>query len=148
MKTTTFLTQLAAEEFARRRSALRRAVDLGRMSHEAANVNAQCWLAIARAAGADLPEMYVECLWPRGKRSLMHHSQIADPAAWRAELTRARDMAVRKALSDLKDLKAQQRAWDLQSLAVHLGCPDVIELKQQSDSSDKKSIDQIEKDAA
>lgn len=97
-----------------------------------ANETLRLWLAIALAAGceADLPadvrqSVAVPCLWPGGERKLPRPDQIAQPAAMLAELARARDVAIAKAESRAKDLKADQRARDLIALAEALGAPGI-----------------------
>lgn len=130
-----FLAQFAAEEYLRRQTVLGRAVDAGQIDLEKATATLDHWLAIACAAGADLPELRVQCIWPSGKTVRRDIAEFGDPAIWRAELTRARDVAVRKSLANLKDLHAQQRAWDFQSLAINLGCPEMIALKEERNAA-------------
>jgi len=133
-----FLAQFAAEEFTRRRDALITAHAAGKIAADAANANAQLWLAIACAARADLPELHALAtprIFPPGTMAAVCAADLADPLEWRAELTRARDRAVRKALSNPKDLHTQQRAWDLQTLAVQLGCPETTPIKEERNAA-------------
>ena len=132
---TPFLSQLAAEEFTRRRAALIEAHARGAIPAQRSNDNARIWLAIAAAAGADprtlAPEwqddLTVKSIWPPGRTRPKTAEEIADPAEIRAELTRARDQAAATARADTTNLKAQQRAWDREALASHLGCPELQE---------------------
>lgn len=120
---------LAAAEYARRVEAID--------AQEAANAIAPtrathlrlCWLAIASAAGADLPELVVEgeAIFPPGQpftRRLPPHD-IIEASHWQAELHRARTVAVEKAMANLSDSAIQARSLLLQSLAIHLGLPPV-----------------------
>lgn len=124
MKLTNSIERVAQEQFQHRRAALKEALRRRRISEEDAERNARLWLAIACAAGCDLPELQVECLWPRGRMARMQPYDLAPEQEWQAELSRARDVAVRKALANPHDLHALQRSWDLQTLAVNLGCPE------------------------
>lgn len=132
---TPFFTKFATEEFTRRRAVLQKERDAGRIDPDAANRTATLWLAIACAAGADLPELQVARIWPPNTTGRMIPQQIAEAKEWRAELTRARDVAVRKSLANPKDLHAQQRAWDMQALAVALGCPETTLIKEERNAA-------------
>jgi hypothetical protein len=127
------LRRIALEEFTRRRADLRLAAQqrLPGWTPSAANDKAALWLAIAIAAGVgrDLPEdvcaaIEVECIHPFGHKYLPTADRIAEPAAYRAELARARDTARTKAEGSA-DQRLIQRALDLTALAEALGAPPV-----------------------
>lgn len=127
------LAKFALGEFARRRAALRDGVAKRQITADDANHKAQVWLAIARATGADCPEMYIECLWPRGRKTRLTAYEIADWQECVHELARASRYAANRAGADPQNLKAQQRAWDLEALAVHHGLtPDYAMEKQEA----------------
>lgn len=124
------LARIAASELTQRIAASQVAVAAGTFGRDAANANAQLWLAIALEVGADIPvnigaQIVVECIWPAGKIVLPRADQIADPAATRTELARARDVAIAKASANPTDLAADQRARDLIALAEALGAPPI-----------------------
>jgi hypothetical protein len=119
------IARIAAEEFSRRRAALKRAVDGGDWPGDPANETARLWLAIAAAAGAKLPELQVTAIVPLGKTCWLKADDIATPAERGAELARARDTAIAKAEANDKDLAADQRARDLIALAEALGAPGI-----------------------
>lgn len=105
------LAVIALDEFARRRDALRRAVDRQGFPPGQANRVAACWLAIAFATGAR----------PVEAQGFGCADDIAPRDQWHAELARARDAAVKKALEHPTDREAAVRSWGLCSLALHLG---------------------------
>jgi hypothetical protein len=117
------LTRIAEAELQRRRAALASAVDSGKVSAAAANDNARLWLAIAAKAGAILPELELHTIFPLGGKTLLRWFDIADAPELLAELARARDIALASSIAHPDDLARQQRAWDLQGLAIHLGAP-------------------------
>jgi hypothetical protein len=117
------LTKIAESEFARRRAAQRAALEGGHTTAEAANDNARLWLAIAAKAGAKLPEMEIDTLFPIGGKTWLQWFDIADAGELLAELARARDVALASQIAHPQDLARQQRALDLQALAIHLGAP-------------------------
>jgi hypothetical protein len=119
------LVDIATREFTFRRDQLREAYRLGRISLETANATADLWLAIAAMAGARLPEMGAEAIWPRGTGAWRRADQIADLAAARAELARARTAAIAKAERHPEDLRTDQRARDLIALAEALRAPGI-----------------------
>lgn len=130
MTTTPSIRRIALEQFTARRAATQRAVDAGDWPGDPANENVTLWLAIALAAGAgtDLPAdvraaIETPCIYPAGKRVLPQPGQIAQPHAYLGELARARNVALRKADANPKDLRADQRARDLIALAEALGAP-------------------------
>lgn len=124
--------RIALEEFNRRRAALRKAVreGAGDWPGDAANENAQLWLAIALAAGCgrDLPAdvcaaIEVRAHYPYDAKFLPLADQVADRAAWQAELARARDVAIRNHERRPGDHALEQRARGLIALADALGAP-------------------------
>ncbi|MBD2842677.1 hypothetical protein [Erythrobacter rubeus] len=115
-------TRIATEEFHRRLTICKRKALAKEWKRDVANHRARLWLAIAAAFDCDLPQREVECIWPAGAKSQLRAWEIADPDEYRAELARARDVAVRAWLTDRNDLAKLQRCWDLQGLAVALGC--------------------------
>ncbi len=104
------LAHIALDEFTRRRASMRRAVH-GGYSAALANHNAQMWLAIAFACGARPPEA----------EGFTRASDIADPREYLAELARARDAAVQKAINNTSDRELSMRSFAIASLALHLG---------------------------
>lgn len=125
------ISKFALAEFNRRRAKLTAAAREGVISHDNANHKALIWLAIAGASGADSAEMYVECIWPKGKRVKAHWFHIAAPDDCVAELDRARRIAARRAAERPKDLRLQQHAWDLEALADYHGCEPLYATQQQ-----------------
>jgi hypothetical protein len=121
----TTLAKIAEAELTRRRAALARAVEGGAVSAAAANDNARLWLAIAAKAGAILPELELQTIFPLGGKTLIQWFDIADAPELLAELARARDAAITKAEAAPKDLAADQRARDLIALAEALGAPGI-----------------------
>lgn len=124
------IARIAADLFADRRRALKQAVANGDWPGDPANETAQLWLAIALAAGADLPadvreKIELRCTFPPGKRILPRPDQIAPPHAYLGELARARTAAITAAEAAPKDLRKAQRARDLIALADHLGAPGI-----------------------
>ena len=127
------LRRIAIEHFTNRLTALRKAArEGGDWAGDPANENANLWLAIvlAAGAGADLPQdvrdrIKINCIFPRGATRLPGPDQIAKPHAYLGELARARDVAVQKAESQPEDLRADQRARDLEALAKALGAPPI-----------------------
>ena len=123
------LAEIAIEEFTVRRHALREASRSGRKPASQCEKMARCWLAIAAAAGAtsaDLPELAD----PDREGHDFRPWQIEDRADWMAELARARDAAVKKALELERDPALKQRgdsaeirmrSFGLSSLALHMG---------------------------
>lgn len=105
------LARIAMEEFTTRRQALQQAARSGRRPASSCENMARCWLAIAFAAGARPPEA----------DGFFFADHIADRADWQAELARARDAAVAKALAHPTDREFSARAMWLSSLALHLG---------------------------
>lgn len=119
------IAKIAEQEFTRRRAAMQRAVENGDWPGDPANEAARLWLAIAAAAGAKLPELQAQAIFPIGKTCWLTADDIAEPSAYRAELARARDAAIAKAEANTKDLAADQRARDLIALAEALGAPGI-----------------------
>lgn len=117
------IAKIAEDQFAQRRAALKRAVDNGDWPGDPANETARLWLAIAAAAGARLPELQVPLFFPLGRTGTIMAHNIAEPAAYLAELARARDVAVAAFEAKPKDLRLEQRARDLVALADHLRAP-------------------------
>ena len=121
------LAKIAEEQFRRRVAALRRAKENGDWPGDPANEKARLWLAIAAAAGAKLPEMQVPTIFPIGCTSTLMAHNIAEPREYLAELARARDVAIRKweasKATPKPDLRAEQNAIDLITLADALGAP-------------------------
>lgn len=125
------LAKFALDEFTRRRAALRDGVGKRQITADDANHKAQVWLAIARATGADCPEMYIECIWPRGRKTRLTAYEIADWQDCVTELARASRYAANRAGGDPQNLKAQQRAWDLEALAAHHDLPPICAVQKQ-----------------
>lgn len=117
------LAAIAAAEFRNRLAFCRERARTGEWNRDVAEHRARLWLAIAADFGADLAELEVDCIFPRGRKVKLRPAEIADPDEYTAELARARDVALRNSLSRPNDLRALQRAWDLQALAVAMGCP-------------------------
>jgi hypothetical protein len=131
----TTLAKIAEAELTRRRAALARAVEGGAVSAAAANDNARLWLAIAAKAGAILPELELQTIFPLGGKTLIQWFDIADAPELLAELARARDIALASSIAHPDDLARQQRAWDLQGLAEAFGArpptPETFRLPEQ-----------------
>jgi hypothetical protein len=119
------LADIFTGEFYFRRDKLLEAYRAGRISLETANATADLWLALAAMAGARLPEMALKAIWPRGTGAWRRADQIADPAAARAELARARTAAIMKAERHPEDLRLSQRARDLIAGAEALRAPGI-----------------------
>lgn len=117
------IAKIAEEQLRQRVAALKRAVHGGDWPGDPANETARLWLAIAAAAGANLPELQVPCIFPIGKTATVNAHDIADPDAYLAELARARDVAIRAHEKKPEDLRQEQRARDLMALADALGAP-------------------------
>lgn len=81
------LATIAAEEFNRRREKANQAIARGEMTPGRAEAHLRPWLAVAAAAGADLPEM-------REGDTRLCAEQIAPGANWRPILAAARDRAI------------------------------------------------------
>lgn len=127
------IRRIALDEFTRRRASWAKARREGAADWPGDDANRNCtlWLAIAIAAGVgrDLPvdvcaAIEVRAIFPEGRSYLPTADKIADPAAWRAELARARDNARAKAEGST-DQRLIQRALDLTHLADVLGAPPV-----------------------
>lgn len=119
------LHRIAEGEFARRRADLAKALAAGQISAAAANANAQLWCAIAAHVGARLQEIAVPTLYPIGGQRWLRAEDIADPASYRAECARAREVAITKAEAQPENLAAEQRARDLIALAEAIGAPSI-----------------------
>lgn len=114
---------IAVDEFTRRRQALRHAARQGLRPAAECESKAWAWLAIAAAAGADLPELMVDCIWPAGARGRLRADEIMPRERYLAELARARDAAVAKALANPANRELSMRGFCLSSLALNLGAP-------------------------
>ncbi len=119
------LRRIAEQEFARRRASLAEALAAGQTTRGFANANAQLWLAIAAHVGAALPELELATLWPIGGKRFQRAEDIADPADYRAEAARARNVAIDKAESAPANLALEQRARDWIALAEAIGAPGI-----------------------
>lgn len=117
------IAKIAEEQFRQRVTALKRAVDCGDWPGDPANETARLWLAIAAAAGANLPELQVRAIFPFGRTARVTARNIAEPHAYLGELARARDAAILAHERAPKDLRREQRARDLIALADALGAP-------------------------
>ncbi len=133
IRSTPSIRAIALDEFNARRAAWRKAAREGAADWpgDAANENANLWLAIALAAGVgrDLPAevcraIEIRALYPYDKRFLPRADHIAHDHAWKGELARARDVARAKAEGST-DQRLIQRALDLTLLAEALGAPPV-----------------------
>lgn len=93
----------AATEFKRRHSIAQQSCDARRWSAGQATEALRPWLAIAAAAGADLPELLDEqrVIYPRERAGQtisvrIKSDELCPRDRWHAELTRARDAALDK----------------------------------------------------
>lgn len=120
----------AASEFQRRQSLARAMVAQGRMALDVAEAKLRPWLAIAAAAGADLPELWEEAnTWrpgsetrPRGwqvERHRLRSWEIADRAEWQETLAKARDAALN---DPANAATASPYAYGITTLAAALHC--------------------------
>jgi len=134
--------QIAAEQFAKRRARAIRLVELGKVTKREANRHARLWLAIAAAAGADLPELETDLIFPSGVKGKLTASMIADPADYLGELARARNVARDPVDAGPVAPKVMDHFWDLQMLALELGAPD--HTLQRRDSVTAERVQQLE----
>ena len=98
---------VAAGLFRQRQSYASRMVAEGRLSRDVAEAKLRPWLAIAAAAGADLPELELHGneIWPDTGKPVVHrlHAEDIGPAGdWRETLASARDAAVNTAENNEK----------------------------------------------
>lgn len=115
---------LSAEIFRQLQAAARRNVAARKWTAEQATGRLRPWLAIAAAAGADLPELRDEGVrifpWAEAGRPVslrLFAEDICPRAEWQAALARARDDAVARAGCD----ETIARARDLLALSRALG---------------------------
>jgi len=111
------LAEAAAREADHRIAAYRRAAGNRRISPERARERENIWLAIACHAGADRPEFAVRCIAPPGQIVRAAWYDFASEAQIRAELARARDVALDRAEAAPGDLRLLQRYWEIAALA-------------------------------
>lgn len=117
--------QVAAGLFRVRQSFAARQVAQGKLTRDQAEARLRPWLAVASAAGADLPEMerHGNEIWPDAGKPVtfrLYPSEICADHEWRGELARARDAALAALNPDPAPAKLAQ-ARDLVALANHLG---------------------------
>lgn len=99
------------------------------------------WLAAAIRAGADFPRIEPDH-WadlvaqretlPDGLARAVVADRIAPLAAIRAELTRARRVAIGRLARADADEATHRRAGDMAALAAWFGCTEVVELTRQA----------------
>jgi hypothetical protein len=130
------LAELAADEFARRRSTASRKVGAGEIEPAEAEALLRPWLALAARFGADLPELYEDAttLFPfdrAGQTTRVRRlsADLAPPAQIAEVLAAARDVALERANTALSGSEALakpdlaiERARRLQVLAIAFGC--------------------------
>lgn len=120
------LAHLALQEWQTRLGFARRMADERRWSRIEADARLYPWLALALHCGATPPEAEPELehyrragLSDRDARTLVREN-LCPMEDLRAELTRARDAAVARAMSDRARAEHGQR---LQYIAARIGCP-------------------------
>ena len=122
------LARLAEIEWAERIALGRRLVANGAWSTEEAETRLMPWLAMALWAGAEPEEAAAELEaarrdpWFAGHARCHVAQNCCDVKEMRAELERARDAAVQRAIAKPDSREDCDRSARLQYLAVYLGC--------------------------
>ena len=127
----TTLAKLAQIEWDQRLAFARQRVREGRWTALEADARLFPWLAIALRAGAEPTEaadlvaaVREEPDHPiQGEARFIAATRLCPTADMRAELTRARDRALAKAIAEPANRQACERSAALQFIACYLGCP-------------------------